>query len=326
MLIAAFKSLYRQLIVVSALLAGCYLLVLVIQGEKAAAALVGTAVLGMKGPWVWTFGFGLASFVADRGRLLPTVLDGVLAPNQATLLAMARIDGATRHRNALKYTIPVTVLGAFLTAEYGIPNEGMSWLLIFLGVCSIYYVAAFLLFHFVEVTLAFNQLFESMDEVEFKRIYNPMHLENLTTYLALTTGLGLVAIYAGFRGTLTAGFQFHQQVWRMFLSTPLILFLPGTLFYNYYPRYVLRKVLQHKVMRTMERLGVLEDTDTKSLLLDLKEAAVLNSQILPFLDYKSLPSYLIAIMFALSIAYSNDPALKAFLNYLLNLGSKSTAP
>ena len=326
MLIAAFKSLCKQLIVISAILSVCYLLVLVVQGEDAALALVGTTVVGMKGPWVWTFGFGLASFITDRGRLLPAVLDGVLVPNEATLSAMARINQATRHRNAFSYTIPSTILGAFLTTAYGIPNKGISHVLIFLGVCMIYYIAAFLLFHFIEVTLAFNQLFESMDAVEFKRIYNPLHLENLTSYLALTTGLGLVAIYAGFRGTLTAGFEFHRDVWRMFLSTPLILFLPGTLFYNYYPRYVLRKILQHKVFRTMERLGAVENENTKSLLLDLKETAVLNSQILPFLDYKSLPSYLIAIFFAVSLAYSNDPAVKTFLNYILNLGSKSAVP
>jgi hypothetical protein len=325
-LIAAFKWLCKQLIVISAILAVCYLLVLVVQGESAAVALISTAVVGMKGPWVWTFGFGLASFIADRGRLLPAVLDGILVPNEATLSAMARIERATHHRNALKYTVPITVLGAFLTTVYGVPNKGIGHVMIFLGICSIYYIAAFLLFHFIEITLAFNQLFEAMDAVEFKRIYSPLHLENLTTYLALTTGLGLIAIYAGFRGTLTAGFEFSHETWRMFLSTPLILFLPGTLFYNYYPRYVLRKILQHKVFRTMERLGAVEDQNTKALLLDLKETAVLNSQILPFLDYKSLPSYLIAVFFAISVACSNDPAIKTFLNYVLNLGSKSASP
>jgi len=94
--------------------------------------------------------------------------------------------------------------------------------------------------------------------------------------------------------------------------------LPGTLFYNYYPRYVLRKILQYKVFKTMERLGASDEANSKALLLDLRESAVLNSQILPFLDYKSLPSYLLAIGFAFSLAYNGDPAVKAFVNYLLN--------
>lgn len=296
------------------------------QGQEVALRLIDTAVVRMKGPWVWTFGYGLASFVTLRGRFLPAVLDGLLVTNEVTLSAMARIERSTHHRNALRYTVPITILGIFLTAVYGIPNKGVGQILIFLGVCSIYYIAAFLLFHFVEITLAFNQLFESMGSVEFKRIYSPLHLENLTNYLAITTTLGLIAIYAGFRGTLTAGFEFHNETWRTFLSIPVILFLPGTLFYNYYPRYVLRKILQHKVFRTMEKLGASEERDVKSLLLDLKEAAVLDSQILPFLDYKTLPSYLIAVLFAVSLAYSNDPALRTFINYLFNLGSTTTTP
>jgi hypothetical protein len=111
-------------------------------------------------------------------------------------------------------------------------------------------------------------------------------------------------------------------VWRTFLSTPVILFLPGTLFYNYYPRYVLRKILQHRVFKTMEQLGTADETNAKSLILDLKESAFLDSQILPFLDYKSLPSYFIAIFFTLSLAYNNDPAVKAFIKYVFNLGAK----
>lgn len=321
MLFAAFKSLGRQLAIISAILLACSLLIWGINGREAAIGLIETAVIGMKGPWVWTFGCGLASFVTLQGRRLPLDINGVLVPNEVTAAATARIERSTRHRSAVLYTVPITVLGILLTKVYGIPNGGIAYYMIFAGVCAIYYVAAFLLFHFVELTLAFHELFESMDNVEFKRIYSPMHLENLTSYLALTTGLGLVAIYAGFRGTLTAGFHFHHEVWRTFLSTPLILFLPGTLFYNYYPRYVLRKILQYKVFQTMERLGAADESNTKALLLDLRENAVLSSQILPFLDYKSLPSYLLAILFAVSFAYNSDPAVKTFFNYLFNLGS-----
>jgi hypothetical protein len=71
----------------------------------------------------------------------------------------------------------------------------------------------------------------------------------------------------------------------------------------------------------MERLGSADEANAKSLLMNLKESAFLNSQILPFIDYKSLPSYVIAIFFAISLAYNNDPAVKAFVKYLLNLGS-----
>ena len=280
---------------ITALLLVSSLLTLAFDGKQAALALLDTTIPGMKGPWVWTFGYGLVSFVVRQGRALPIAINGVLAPSESTAAATVKIERSTYHKAALPYTIPITCLGAILTHFYGIPNPGIAYYMVFAGVCAIYYCAAFLLFHFIEFIYAFHILFESMEQVDFKRVYSPLHLENLTNYLAITTGLGLIAIYAGFRGTLTAGFQFHNQMWRMLLSTPLILFLPGTLFYNYYPRYVLRKILQYKVFQTMERLGAADESDTKKLLLDLRESAALNSQILPFLDYKSLPSYLLAI-------------------------------
>jgi hypothetical protein len=322
MLIAAFKWLGIQLIVISMIIGVSSLLVWLVDGQQAAIGLIETAVLRMKGPWVWTFGVGLASFVMSRGRILAAALDGVLMPNEVTAAATARIDRSTRHRNAYRYTLPITLLGVFLTYMYGIPNRGLAYTLLFLGLCSIYYIGAFLLFHFIEVTFAFHTLFEAMDEVEFRRVYSPLHLENLTAYLATTTVIGLIAIYAGFRGTVTAGFEFRHEVWRVFLVTPLLLFVPGTLFYDYYPRYVLRKILQHKVFRVMERLGASDELDARSLVLSLREASATSSQILPFVDYKTLPSYLIAVLFVISLAYNNDPAVKAFVEYITKLGSK----
>lgn len=322
MLVVAFKSLWTQLLVISGILAVCSLLAWAVDGEQAAIDLLDTGIMKMKGPWVWTFGFGLSSFIVYRGRFLPASIGGVLVANEVTAAASARIERSTSHRHALRYTIPTTVLGIFLTYFYGIPNKGISYYLVFGAVCSIYYVAAFLLFHFVEVTGAFHDLFESMDAVAFKTIYDPLHLENLTTYFALTTTLGLIAIYAGFRGTLTAGFVFKHELWRIFLSTPLILFLPATLFYNYYPRYVLKRIVQHKIFEAMKRLGNADEQSAKLLLHDLKECSFVNSQILPFLDYKSIPSYLIAAFFVISLAYNNDPAVQTFMKYLFNGGSR----
>lgn len=324
MLVAAFKWLGIQLIVISGLIFVCALLVWLFQGQQDALRLVESSVVRMKGPWVWTFGYGMAYFVMDRGPAFASSLSSIFVPNDVIAASITRIERSTRHRNAFRYTIPMTLLGVFLTYVYGIPNRGLAYIFLFLGVCAIYYIAAFLFCHLIEVIFAFHMLFDTMDDVDFRRVYSPLHLENLTSYLAITTILGLISIYAGFRGTVTAGFEFHREVWRVFLITPLILFVPGTLFYDYYPRYVLRKLLQHKVFKVMERLGATaaDTLDTRSLLLDLRETSASNSQILPFVDYKTLPSYLIAILFVLSLAYHNDPVIKSFVQYLTNLGSK----
>jgi hypothetical protein len=322
MMIAAFKWLGIQLVVICVMLGVFSCLALVINGRQDALEFIQTAVVGMKGPWVWTFGYGLAFFIMDRGRTLPLALDGVLVPSELTTKVSLRIAASTYHANALRYTVPLTLLGVFLTYAYGIPNRGVAYVLLYLCVLLIYYISGFLLFHFIEVTYAFKMLFDSMDRVEFRQVYSPLHLENITSYLAITTVVGLISIYAGFRGTVTAGFEFQHEVWRVFLLTPLILFVPGTLFYDYYPRYVLRKIVQHKVFELMARLGASDGSDANGLVDKLQRASATNSQILPFVDYKTLPSYLIAVLFVISLAYNNDPTVRAFLQYLIHMGSK----
>ena len=340
MIIAAFKWLGIQLVVICAVLGIFALLVLVVNGRQEALAFLNTAVVGMKGPWVWTFGYGLAFFIMDRGRTLPLELASVLVPTELTTKVANRIAASTHHYNAFRYTVPLTLLGVFLTYAYGIPNKGTSYVLLYLCVLSIYYISGFLLFHFIEVTFAFKMLFdaaveksrhvvegevaaeESSDGVDFRKIYSPIHLENITSYLAITTVVGLIAIYAGFRGTVTAGFEFQHEVWRVFLLTPLVLFVPGTLVYDYYPRYVLRKIVQHKVFELMTRLGASNSSEADGLIDKLQRASALNSQILPFVDYKTLPSYLIAVLFVISLAYNNDATVRAFLQYLAQMGSK----
>jgi len=322
MMIAAFKWLGVQLVVICVMLGVFSCLVLVINGRQDALEFIQTAIVGMKGPWVWTFGYGLAFFIMDRGRAFPLALDGVLMPSELTTRIAHRIAASTYHANALRYTVPITLLGVFLTYAYGIPNRGVAYVMLYLCVLLIYYIGGFLLFHFIEVTFAFKMLFDSMDQVEFRQIYSPIHLENITSYLAITTVIGLISIYAGFRGTVTAGFEFQHEVWRVFLLTPLILFVPGTLFYDYYPRYVLRKIVQHKVFELMTRLGASDGSDASGLVDKLQRAAATNSQILPFVDYKTLPSYLIAILFVISLAYNNDPTVRAFLQYLTHIGAK----
>jgi hypothetical protein len=322
MMIAAFKWLGIQFVVIGVMVGVFSCLVLVINGRQDALEFVQTAVVFMKGPWVWTFGYGLAFFIMDRGRALPLALDGVLVPSELTTKVSHRIAASTYHRNALRYTAPLTLLGVFLTYAYGIPNRGVAYVLLYLCVLLIYYIGGFLLFHFIEVTFAFKMLFDSMDQVEFRQIYSPIHLENVTSYLAITTVIGLISIYAGFRGTVTAGFEFQHEVWRVFLLTPLILFVPGTLFYDYYPRYVLRKIVQHKVFELMTRLGASDGSDASGLVDKLQRAAATNSQILPFVDYKTLPSYFIAILFVINLAYTNDPTVRGFLQHLIQMGSK----
>lgn len=104
MLFSAFKSLSQQFLVISGLVVVCAVVAWLLNGRQAAVSLVDTAVIGMKGPWVWTFGFGLASFVAKRGRLLPLDINGVVVPSEVTAARRAELSGppATGARIAIR--------------------------------------------------------------------------------------------------------------------------------------------------------------------------------------------------------------------------------
>jgi ABC-type uncharacterized transport system permease subunit len=79
MLVAAFRALALQLIVIAIMVAVCATLVLIVQGPDAAIALLTTSVVGMKCPWVWTFGFGLATFIKRQGGSFAEALNGAIS-------------------------------------------------------------------------------------------------------------------------------------------------------------------------------------------------------------------------------------------------------
>ncbi len=294
-------------------------LVWLLESQEAALQLLHLAVVRLWGIWVWGLGWGLATFVRWEGGQFANDLRNVLEPGPEVAAFVGRLETGTSHRAALPLTAAISTLGLIFTLLYGVPLGGLrGWLVVF-GVTSIYYVASFLLYHFWSVIQAFNGLYRVMDRVEFRRLASPLFLESALTYLSLTTTIGVLSIYAGFRGTLTGGFEFENELLRPLLLTPLILFLPATLFYNFYPRYVLRRLVQHRVFAAMSRLGDSKLEDARSLALEIKELGLTNAQILPFIDYKSLPSYMISILFVISLAYHNDPTVKQFFNYLLGL-------
>ncbi len=286
-------------------------------GGDDAVALLELIVLDMLGVWVWTFGWGLAAFARAEGLGFANDLRLVFDNESELSPVISRIEDGVSHRRALVATAPITLLGFILTLGYGVPLVGVGkWLVVF-GITAIYYVAAFLLWSFASTTRAFHYLYSAVDRVGFRPAMNPLFLENVLTYLSITTVVGVLAIYTGFRGTVTANFDYEYEALRTLLVTPLVLFLPATLFYNFYPRYVLRRLVQHKVFATMTRLT--QESNSRDLVLQLKELGLTNAQVLPFVDYKSLPSYVISILFVVSLAYHNDPAVKSFFGYLLGL-------
>ena len=316
MIFQGFKWLFIQLLVGAAVVFACAAAVFVAQGGAAALALVDVSFNQLNSLWVWAFGYGLMTFVMYEGKTLPVEMKSILRSSDAVDETVNQITRSTSHKRALFFTVPITAVGLLLTIGYEVPHDGLGKILITLGITSIYYVAAFLLSHFFFVTRAFHVLYQNVDDVEFSELIDAHRLECVTGYLGVTTFFGVCAIYSGFRGTLTAEFLMPNPELRLFLITPLVLFLPMTLFYNYYPRYCLRRIVQYRVFRLMKDISQMRYDDLKDTILELKEATALTAQILPFVDHKTIPSYFVAILLLVSISFTHDPVVKEFLSLL----------
>lgn len=323
MLFTALKCLFTQLVVGSMVLLMLALGLAAFYDLEYVLDFVEIATRDMFGLAIWTLGCGLVVFMRREASTLTQALAAMLVSSNVTAAAISTIDRSRYQREALPFTLPITTLGILLALGYGAPHHGASHWILTLLIVWVHYIAAMLLAHFVAILTAFHELYRRMDEVRFRDHFSPLHTENLISYMSITTTIGILAVYAGFRGTLTAGFQFRHEALQAFLTTPLILFLPATLFYNFYPRHVLRKIVQHRIFEMMRRLGEAKPEDAKETLLEIRGAIELNNEILPFFDYKSLPSYLVAVVFALSVIYNHDPQVKEFFRVLIGTSGQS---
>ncbi|WP_157046976.1 hypothetical protein [Maridesulfovibrio salexigens] len=276
-------------------------------------------VLDMNGLGVWCCGVGLMFYVTKHGKEIAQDLNMVFTPSKAIFDVISKIEKSTLHKKGIFITGPVTLVGVFLTFHYTAPHYGASAFIIYAAVVFIYYTASFLLYHFCMIIAAFNSVYRDAEGLQIEKDVNGFNLENVSSYLSLTSTVGLLAIYFGFRGTVTAGFSYSNPIWEYFLVTPLILFLPGTFFYNFYPRHVLKKIFQYKIFSKLLSITTKDDLDIKNSILEIKEASLLNSQIAPFADYKNIPSYLVGIMFLLNVVFAHDPAIKEFIAKFLQI-------
>ncbi len=155
----------------------------------------------------------------------------------------------------------------------------------------------------------------------------PLEYETINNFFAITATVGVFAIYFGFRGTLTANFQniAIQELYRKFLILPIALFLPITLVYSFYPRYVLKKIYDNDIIgqiRSLENLkekslggniSVIERFELEKYISEIKEKLMAERNQLPILTYKDSPSLLLVILMLLQLIVQYDRVIGDFL-------------
>ena len=309
----------------------CFLgaiVVYALQGQEMAVDLVRSWIFDFDGVLVGALGYGLMLFVMRQGRSILAQLLGLveLLP-ETELRILTRQGRATSWWWVSAISLPVTLVGGGVLWFCGFPLAGFARY--YLAICSssIYFVATAILCFFLFTLAMFHEMEAASDAGEIIRFPQAngeyrLRLDPIDSFFVVTSTAGIFAIYAGFRGTLTANFVETSDVIESLLILPVILYLPATLAYSLYPRYVLRKIAERDTIRRIdEALGhvdleaggdVHSSLELRKLVLDVREKMMQEHRTPPLLGIKDAPSLTISLLIVVQFIWKSDAIVATF--------------
>jgi hypothetical protein len=308
------------------------LITYIFQTDQLALELVQTAVFNFNGILVGGAGFGLLAFAYWSGARMLATLNSILDVPEEYLTAYARhLERARSWKWWLLIVTPLSIVGALVLWRAGFPMDGFANFYLAFGVSAIYvvassilasYVYTILLFHFVEEHSGYSM----RPRIRFKCSFASMDLQAIDSFFVVSAAFGVLAIYLGFRGTLTANFVSTTELFRKLMILPLVFYLPTTLCYSFYPRYVLRQVTECDTLELVDEFvqqtqkqpdandlkGALE---LRALILDIKEKMLNERRATPLLTLKDAPSLTMSLIIVAQFIAQNDSVVAAFFNH-----------
>jgi hypothetical protein len=309
------------------------LLTYFLQGEATALGLMNAWVVEFNGILVGATGYGLLLFVRAKGRAILAQLNNLLEVSPEHAAKLLKLH----HRTISWFwtnlvSIPITVVGAIILWNCRFPLIGFAH--IYLAICaiSIYYVASSILAFFVYTLALFSYIEDQSQRGLAKRLTKKrqagMDLTTIDSFFVIASTIGVASIYLGFRGTLTANFVNTPAVFKSLLILPTILYLPATLCFSFYPRYVLRKIAECDVLCKIQEFeddaeklqpsNFKDGLELKKLILELKEKMVNEYNATPLLGIKDAPSLTISILLVLQFIFQKDSVVANFFHHLFN--------
>ena len=332
MLANALFSIIRAMIVAVTLTAVGVLVAYVLQGDQMARDFLKSAAYHFDGLLVFAAGYGLLGYVRSTGRSLLSQLIQVveLQPDdQPMLLHLERRAVAWRWTNAI--ALPLTAVGAVALWNCGYPLDGFARFYLALWTTSIYYVASAILAFYIFVIALFKFIEERSESAVLQRAALSRKVQVMDSFFVISATMGVVAIYLGFRGTLTANFVYPSAVVRDLLVMPIVLYLPATLFYSLYPRHVLRHLVALDAVRMTEDLehwmlerppaDLKDELELRRLVMEIRERTLAERQAMPLLSLKDAPSLTISILIFIQFVLQRDSVVAGFFDGLFHRGT-----
>ena len=288
-------------------------------------------VVDFDGILVGALGYGLLLFVRSQGKSILAQLNNLIeVPPEHTEKILILHRRTTSWIWTSLISIPITSVGAIVLWNCQFPLTGFAHF--YLGICSIsiYFVASSILAFFVYTLALFNYI-ENESQGGLTTPLSGKHrtgmdLETIDSFFVITSTIGVAAIYLGFRGTLTAKFVNSPEVFKSLLILPTALYLPATLCFSFYPRYVLRKIAQCGILCRIQEFesdaeklqpSTLKDgLELRKLILELKEKMVNEYKAMPLLGIKDAPSLTISLFFVIQFVFQKDSVVSDFFGHL----------
>ncbi len=300
-----------------------------VQGPETALELLRSWIFDFNGVIVGALGYGLMFFVRSGGRTVLAQLGEILALPETLQQPLVR-----RQRQAMSWSwanliaVPTTVVGAVVLWNCGYPLEGFAQYYLAAASITIYYVATNILAFFLFTLAMFHRLEVASDGGELLRLRKPgraagIQIESIDLFFVLHSTIGIFAIYFGFRGTLTANFENTPEVFKDLLILPVLLYLPATLCYSLYPRYVFKKISERDTLRRIdETLGTASpppqgdfqsSLELRKLVLEVREKMLQEHKSTPILGLKDAPSLTLSLVILVQFLWQSDEIVKDFL-------------
>jgi len=301
------------------------------QGDRMALDLVQTAVFKFNGVLVGAAGYGLLSFVFLSGKRMLALLNSILdVPDDYVPKYGIRLQHVTSFRAWLLIVAPLSVIGATVLWLAGFPLRGFAKGYLAVAVMTIYVVASAILAFYVYTILLFkfieeNAAYSTRPRVRLKCSFASMDLQTIDSFFIVSATLGVFAIYLGFRGTLTANFTGTTELFRKLMILPLVFYLPATLCYSLYPRYVLRQVAECDTLELVEAFerqtndlppeeNLKATLELRNLIFDIKEKMLNDRRAVPLLTLKDAPSLTMSLIIVMQFIAQNDSVVSSFLS------------
>lgn len=311
-----------------------WVLTLLLQGESMAMQFTTAWLSTFSGILVGASGYGLLFFVTrERHRLGPTLLNAFDVPADCQPNFTRRLSRIRKWSLRVYVTMLLTLVGGVVLLRAGIPLSGFAHWYLSAAVISYYLIGGYMLMIFVAILGVFAYIDDHASTSATQRFklrvqLRSIEIKTVDTYLMISAVLGLLATYHAFRTTLIA-FDGAPRPYYELMILPLFFFVPATLVYTFYPRYVLREVWDFDTCALLERVApdslLDSDEDPKArlelrkLLIEVKAKLAEERKSMPLLTLKDAPTLVLAIFTAVQFVVQKDPVLVNFFKSIFKL-------